>query len=113
MPWYVDWAPIPWNGQLGCIYNPQHKTSRWRKAAALCATPDSPVVHQIVHFSLSGAPSYWSDTTDHRWRAGFLHRTLRMSHRIVWCPSLTWCHLELAVGATVPGAPNSPTCGTG
>jgi hypothetical protein len=23
------------------------------------------------------------------------------------------CHLELAVRATVPGAPDSPTCGTG
>ena len=27
----------------GCIYSPQHNCSRWRKAAALCGTPDSPV----------------------------------------------------------------------
>jgi hypothetical protein len=25
----------------GCIYSPQHKTSRWRKVAAFCSTPDS------------------------------------------------------------------------
>jgi hypothetical protein len=44
---------------------------------------DSPVVHRKVHFSLSGAPSRWSDTADDRWRAGFLHQTLWMSHRTV------------------------------
>jgi hypothetical protein len=32
----------------GGIYRPQHKTSRWRKAVALCGTSDSPVVHQTV-----------------------------------------------------------------
>jgi hypothetical protein len=32
----------------GCIYSPQRKTSRWRKAAALCGTLDSPVVHLTV-----------------------------------------------------------------
>jgi hypothetical protein len=30
---------VGWGG----IYRPQHKTSSWRKAAALCGTPDSPV----------------------------------------------------------------------
>jgi hypothetical protein len=29
---------VVWDG----IYRPQHKTSRWRKAAALCGTPDRP-----------------------------------------------------------------------
>jgi hypothetical protein len=24
-----------------------------------------------------------------------------------------WCHLELAVRATIPGAPDSPACGIG
>jgi hypothetical protein len=36
----------------GCIYSPQHKTSRWKKAAALCGTLDSPVMHQTVHSSV-------------------------------------------------------------
>jgi hypothetical protein len=45
----------------GCIYSPQHRSSRWRKAAAICGTPDSPVVHRIVHCSLFGAPSRCSD----------------------------------------------------
>jgi hypothetical protein len=27
----------------GGIYRPQHNSSRWRKAVALCGTPDSPV----------------------------------------------------------------------
>jgi hypothetical protein len=61
----------------GCIYSPQHKTNRWRKAAAFCGAPDSPV---------------------------------RLAVRFVFPPR---CHLELAVRATVPGAPDSPTCGTG
>jgi hypothetical protein len=43
MPWYVAWALTLGNGWLGCIYSPQHKTSRWRKAVAFCGTPDSPV----------------------------------------------------------------------
>jgi hypothetical protein len=40
----------------GCIYSPQHNYSRWRKAAALCGTPDSPVctgqsgVHRTVRW---------------------------------------------------------------
>jgi hypothetical protein len=37
MPWYVAWAPTPWNGRLECIYSSQHKTSRWRKAGASAA----------------------------------------------------------------------------
>jgi hypothetical protein len=31
------------NGRLGFIYSLQHKTSRWRKAAAFYGAPDSPV----------------------------------------------------------------------
>jgi hypothetical protein len=34
----------------GGIYRPQHNSSRWRKVAALCGTPDSLV-------PLSSAPS--------------------------------------------------------
>jgi hypothetical protein len=40
MPWYVAWAPTPWNGRLGCIYSPQHKTSCWRKVV-LSAAPQT------------------------------------------------------------------------
>jgi hypothetical protein len=32
----------------GGIYRPQYKPSHWRKAAALCSTSDSPVVHRTV-----------------------------------------------------------------
>jgi hypothetical protein len=49
--------------------------------------------HRTMHCSLSGAPSCWSDTACNRWRAGFLHRTLRTSHRTLRCSSLhsaTW-----------------------
>jgi hypothetical protein len=84
MPWYVAWAPTPWNDRLGCIYSPQHKTSRWRKVVALCVTPDS---------ALFSAPSRWSDTIGDRWRAGFLQRKLWTSHQKVWWSSLhsaTW-----------------------
>jgi hypothetical protein len=93
MPWYIAWAPTPWNDQLGDIYRPQLNSSRWTKAAALCGTSDSPVVHWTVHCSLSGASNRWFDTANDRWRASFLHRTLRISHWIVWWSSLhsaTW-----------------------
>jgi hypothetical protein len=44
--------------------------------------------------------------------AGFSHRTVRTPHQTVvfFSPQ---CHLELVVRATVPGAPDSPACGTG
>jgi hypothetical protein len=42
----------------------------------------------LRHTGQSRAPNRWSDTADDRWRAGFLHRTLRMSHRTVWWSSL-------------------------
>jgi hypothetical protein len=92
----------------GCIYSPQHNFSHCRKAAALCDTPDSPVAHRTTHSLLSGASSRCSDTAGDRWR-----------HRLFTPDSLDFtpdspilfspqCHLELAVGATVPGAPDSP-----
>jgi hypothetical protein len=86
MPRYVAWAPTPWNGRLGCIYSPQHKTSHWRKVVLSMA-------HLTVHCSLSGAPSRWFDTAGDRLHVGFLHRTLRMSHRTIRWSSLhsaTW-----------------------
>jgi hypothetical protein len=39
---------VGWGG----IYRPQHNSSHWRKVAAFCSTPDSPV-------PLSGVPSLW------------------------------------------------------
>jgi hypothetical protein len=84
MTWNVAWAPTPWNGRLGCIYSPQHKTSHWRKAVAFCGTLDSLVGSLDGLVPLSGAPSHWVDTAGDRWRASFLHRTIRTSHRTVW-----------------------------
>jgi hypothetical protein len=86
MPWYVAWAPTPWNPGWGGIYRPQHKTSHWRKVTALCGTPDSPVVHRTVRCPLSTTRSRWTDTTGDRWHVGFLHRTVRWSslHSATW-----------------------------
>jgi hypothetical protein len=84
MPWYVSWAPTLGNGRLWCIYSPQHKTSRLRKAAAFCGAPDSPVgspdspVRLAVMFVRAGD----------RWRAGFMHRIVQTLHRIVRWSSL-------------------------
>jgi hypothetical protein len=39
--------------------------------------------HRTVLCPLSGAPSRWTDPTGDRWRVGFLHRTLRTSHRTI------------------------------
>jgi hypothetical protein len=58
MPWYVAWAPTPSNGRLGEVYiGPNSKIAVGEKAAVLCGTPDSLVVHRTAHCSMSGAPS--------------------------------------------------------
>jgi hypothetical protein len=57
----------------------QHNSSRWRKAAALCGTPGSPVESpdNLVRLAVG------SDTAGDRWRCMLLHRTVRTSHRTV------------------------------
>jgi hypothetical protein len=50
MPWYVAWALTPWNGQFGCIYRPQHNSSRWRKGAALRCNRQC-IVHCLVRLA--------------------------------------------------------------
>jgi hypothetical protein len=46
-------------------------------------TPDSSVVHETAHCSLSGAPSHYPVRAGDRWRAGFSHWTVRTSHQTV------------------------------
>jgi hypothetical protein len=67
-------------------------------------TPDSPVVHRTAYCSLFGAPSRWSVRARDRWRVDPFH-----TGQSGGLPS--GCHLELAVGAVVPGALDSPACG--
>jgi hypothetical protein len=87
MPWYVAWAPTPWNGRLGCIYSPQHKTSRWRKSDA-----------SLQHTGQSGAPcpvrlAVGLTPQVTVGAVGFPHRTVRTPQRTVrWSSfhSATW-----------------------
>jgi hypothetical protein len=101
----------------GCIYSPQHNSSRWRKAAALCGTPDSPVVHRTAYCLLSGAPSRCSDRAGDRWRRRLSHRTVRTSHRTVRWSSLRvppgtsrWSYGSWCTGQSGVWAPDSPVC---
>jgi hypothetical protein len=113
MPWYVSWALALENGRLGCIYRPQHNSSRWRKVAALCGTPDSPVVHRTANCLVSGAPSRYPATAGDRCRCRLFtpdNPDSTPDSPVVFSPQ---CHLELAVRATVPGASDSPACGIG
>jgi hypothetical protein len=56
MPWYVSWAPTPWNGRLGVFIASPTLLAVGQKATAFCrraqrtvrCTPDK-------HYSLSGA----------------------------------------------------------
>jgi hypothetical protein len=103
----------------GCIYSPQHKTSRWKKVAAFCGTPDSPVGSPDSPVGspdspvlLSGVPSRW--ICQRRWPLARMIFALDSPYftpdsPVVFPPR---CHLELAVRAIVPGAPDSPACGT-
>jgi hypothetical protein len=97
----------------GCIYSPQHNCSHWRKAAALYGTPDSPVVHQTAHYSVSGAPSRCSAIAGDRWRCRLF--TLDSPNSTPNSPVVfsAQCHLELVVGLRFPSVPDSPACGTG
>jgi hypothetical protein len=98
---------------VGGIYRPQHNSSRLRKAAALCGTPDSPVEAPNSLVPLSGVPSRW---------IGHRRCLLALQAFTPDSPggtsdssvtSLHQCHQELAVGLQFPGAPDSPACGTG
>jgi hypothetical protein len=56
MPWYVAWAPTPSTSRLGEVYiGPNTIIVVGGKAAALCSTPDSPVVGTRQSCALSGA----------------------------------------------------------
>jgi hypothetical protein len=107
MPWYVAWALTLENGRLGCIYSPQHNSSRWRKAAALCGTPDSPVVHRTTHCLVLVRLAIALTEQVTVGAAGF-HTGQSGLHTGQSSGLLSVCHLELAVGARVPGAPDSP-----
>jgi hypothetical protein len=104
MPLYVAWAPTPWNGRLGCIYSPQHKTSRWRKAVAFCGTPDS----LVVGTGQSDAPVQCPLAIGSvRWPLGChpLHRTVRASSTMPpgtsrWA-TVPWCTGQSACGNTI------------
>jgi hypothetical protein len=110
----------------GCIYSPQHKTTHWKKAAAFCGTPDSLVGSPDSPVLLSGVPSRW--ICQRRWP---LARMIFALDSPYFTPDSSYftpdspyftpdslvvfpprCHLELAVRAIVPGAPDSPACGT-
>jgi hypothetical protein len=86
----------------GGIYRPQHKTSHWRKAAALCGTPDSPVGSPDSPVPLSGAHSRW--VWHCRWPLALQAFSSDSSDVTLDSPmsSLHQCHLVLAVGLLFP-----------
>jgi hypothetical protein len=68
--------------------------------------------HRTMHCSLSGAPSRCPATAGDRWRCRLFTPDSPDStpnSPVVFSPQ---CHLELAVRTTVPGALDSPACGT-
>jgi len=98
----------------GCIYSPQTNCSRWRKAAALCGTPDSPVVHRTAHCSMSGAPSccpVWLLSEQVTvGAAGFPHRTVRCASLRVPPGTSRWAAVPKCTGQSGVWAPDSPVC---
>jgi hypothetical protein len=96
--WSVGWS----------IYRPQLQNSHWRKAAVLCGTPDSPVVHRTAHCSLFSAPSHCPVRAGDRWRCRLFHTGQSGAHTGQSGGLLFGCHLELVVGLQFLGAPDSP-----
>jgi hypothetical protein len=77
----------------GCIYSPQHKTSRWRKVVLSVAhrtvwcTTGQCTIHCLVRLAVALTPQVTVGA------AGFSHRTVRTPRRIVQWSSLhsaTW-----------------------
>jgi hypothetical protein len=96
----------------GGIYRPWHNSSRWRKVAALCGTPDSPVGSPDSSVPLSSEPSRW--IWHHRWPLA-LQAFTPDSPDVTpdsLVASLHQCYLLLAVGLLFLDAPDSPACGT-
>jgi hypothetical protein len=98
---------------VGGIYRPQHNSSRLRKAAALCGTPDSPMEAPDSLVPLSSVPSRWIG--HHRWLLALQAFTPDSSGGTPHSPvaSLHQCHKELAVGLKFPGASDSLAYSTG
>jgi hypothetical protein len=81
----------------GCIYSPQHKSSRWRKATAFCGHTGQRTVPCPVRLTVTLSEQVTVGVAGfHTGQSGGL-------------PS--GCHLELAIRALVPGAPDNPACG--
>jgi hypothetical protein len=93
---------------VGGIYSPQHKTSHWRKAVLSTAhrtvrwCTGQCTVHCLVRLAVG--------LNRRRLLACRLFTSNTLDSLVVFSPQ---CHLELAIGATIPGAPDSPACGTG
>jgi hypothetical protein len=97
----------------GCIYSPNtklavggklllsvvHRTVRWGHRTVRCPCPVNLAVGSVSAGDRWCACFFAPDSPD------FTPDSL-----VVFPPR---CHLELAVRATVPGAPDSPACGTG
>jgi hypothetical protein len=81
----------------GDIYRPQHKSSRWRKVAALCGAPDSPVrlaVGLTPQVTVGAARFYTGQSVCHTGQSGGFSPLV-------------------PPGTSRPSAPDSPTCDTG
>ena len=96
---------IPPLGMLGwgVFIAPNTNLAIGRKLLLSAVTPDSPVVHRTAHCSFSGALAVTLSEHVTVGAAGF--HTGQSSG----LPSE--CHLELAIRAKVPGAPDGPACG--
>jgi hypothetical protein len=78
-----------WKWSVGGVFiDPQHKTSRWRKTAAFCGAPDSPLGHRTVLCPCPVRLTVRSVRAGDRWCAGFMHQTVRTSHQTVRWSSL-------------------------
>jgi hypothetical protein len=101
----------------GCIYSPKHNCSRWRKDVAFCGTPDSSVVHRTVRWCTGQhtvpCPVRLAVTMSEQVTVGVagFHTGQSKLHTGQSGGLPSGCHLELAVGAEFPGAPDSPACG--
>jgi hypothetical protein len=90
------------------IYRPQLQTSRWRKAAVLCGTPDSPVCtgQRTVACPVRLAVALSEQVTVGA--AGFLHRTVRWSFLRVPPGTSRWDGVPWCTGQFGVWAPDSP-----
>jgi hypothetical protein len=107
MPWYVAWAPTPWNGWLGVFIAPNTKLAVGEKLCCLRHTVRRCTRQCTVHYPVRLAVGLTPQTTVGAQAFYTGHSGCHIGHS---GGLLSTVPPGTSRWATVPGAPDSPVC---